>query len=254
MIGHVGPQGGHRDEAVGQRRGIGGGLFFPVHAAGELKDQLLGAVRVRDIVLVESGGGLRDDANALGPAPRQKRDVDVHDVAGVQGQEPAEHGEAVFRGRVEVHRVLGGHADGGGGDSQKGGFHRRRHRAGVVDVDADVGPAVDAGHDQVDRTFVELHAGQLHAVGGRALHAEAGEQTADLDLRAGQRLVKRDAVAGAGPALRGRYNHHVAEIDQPFVEGSQTGSKDPIIIRQTVFALPENQTAMKPFSTGSIVP
>ncbi len=203
-----------------------------MHAAGELEDELLGAVEAGDIVLVESGGRLRYDANTLRAAPRQKRDVDVHDVARVQGHELAEHGEPMFGRRIVVHGALGGHADRSGGDPQKGGFHRRGHRAGVVDVDADIGPAVDAGYDQVDRTIVELHAGQLHAVGGRALHAEAGEQAADLDLRAGQRLVKRDAVAGAGPALRGCDDRYLAQVDQSLVEGGQARGKDPIIIRQ----------------------
>ena len=55
---------------------------------------------------------------------------------------------------------------------------------------------------------------------------------ADLDLRAGQRLVKGDAVAGAGPALRGGHDRHLAQIDQPLVQGGQARGKDPIIIRQ----------------------
>ena len=108
------------------------------------------------------------------------------------------------------------------------------------------------GHDQVDRPLMELQAGELHAVSRRALNAKAGKQAADLDFRAGQRLVKRDAVAGPGPALHGRHHGHLAQTRPAVGTGPPSPGQKSHRHSSVVFAsVPDPSTVS---STGRIIP
>jgi hypothetical protein len=54
----------------------------------------------------------------------------------------------------------------------------------------------------------------------------------NVNLIAQQRLEKRNAMAGAGPAVHWRNNHYAAQLGQLFVNGRQAWRENTIIVGQ----------------------
>lgn len=141
--------------------------------------------------------------------------------------------EAVFGGGVVVHLVFGGQACGDCGDFEQCPFHSSGDCAGIIDVDAGVSAVVDAGDEQVDRFFAELHNGEFDAVGGRAGDAEAGETGAAgiyIDLVADEWVFEGDGMACAGAAFSGGDNGDGAEIDELFIHSRKARSENAVIV------------------------
>ena len=146
-----GSSGGDRDVAIRQRRRVGGLLLRRCAPPARRKTISLPESGVRNVVLMEAGRGLRDHADAPRLAGDSRGMLTFITSPTCSGKQLPEHGDPVFGRRVEVGLVLGGHAHGHRRDPQEGGFHGRRHGPGIVDVDADVGPVVDA-RDRPDRS------------------------------------------------------------------------------------------------------
>ena len=102
--------------------------------------------------------------------------------------------------------------------------------ARVEDVGTAVGAEVDAGEHDVGALVQQGGEGELHAVGGRAVDAEAVE-VRFVELDRPQGLEDREGVADARLlAHGGDHVDLVAALHERPVQGAQAGSADAVVV------------------------
>src|SRR5207342_2434176 len=119
-----------------------------------------------------------------------------------------------------------------GGDAEHDPLQRRRHRARVGDVVAEVGAVVDAGDDQVRAAADQAQLGEADAVDRGAVGGVAAVAVAELDLLDAERRAGGDA-AGGGAAVGVRRDHvdlDAVEVAQRPPRRLQAGGGDAVVV------------------------
>ena len=144
--------------------------------------------------------------------------------ASQRGQFGGEFGDGL---PVDI-RVPAGDGDGKRGFADDGRFNRRRDRAGVMDVPAQVRPVIDAGDDQIHVTRPSPH--RMPSVAqseGVPLEANAGEPSRKVDGGQPQGLVQGDRMAGrALLPLRG-HDRHIADLGRAWWRAKRPSAWTP---------------------------
>jgi hypothetical protein len=157
--------------------------------------------------------------------------VDVEDGVGGQriGRQARDDLDRGARGGrvVAAYVVGGGQRDRHRGQAQETALHRRGDGARIDDVVAEVGGVVDARHHDVGFGFEHAGDGDVHAVGRRAVYAEA----AGLELHHAHRAVEGEGVAGAAAvAVRRDHDHLMAGIAQARGEDADARGVDAVVV------------------------
>ena len=117
--------------------------------------------------------------------------------------------------------------DGERWDAEQRPLHRRRDRARVRDVVAEVRALVDARDDQRRARARRMPLiGEVHAVGGRAVDGEALRP----ELLDAQRPVQRERVAHRALLAIGRDDHHLAEGAERLGERRDALGVDAVVV------------------------
>ena len=191
--GEVGARPGARSPASRRRCGTGGGRTPRRRArAGRGRCACRAGRRRRRLDLA------RREVDVEQRALRQRHVVDLlHQPRGERGGGL----EVEDAAEAEVHLAgVGLLGDGDAGDAEDHALERGRHRAGVGDVVAEVGPVVDAGDDQVGREAVDQpERGEADAVDRRAVGREADRPVAERHLLDPERPPRGDRARGGRP-------------------------------------------------------
>ena len=190
------------------------------------------------LVVVEAFAELRDlDAarlagGAVDVDQRLRRHRLGEQLADQLGDERRREAELELAADV-AHAAAGGLlGDRNRGDAEDDPLERRRHRARVGDVVAEVGAVVDPGDDQVGPVADQAQLGEADAVDRRAVGGEAAVAVAELDLLDGQRRAGGDA-ASRGAAVGVRRDHvylDAVHLAQGAAGRLQAGGADAVVV------------------------
>lgn len=238
MLGQIKLERGDGDEIVAQ-----GGDVGVAFVGGEGEDrgvpEIVAAARIFAALVgvVPGARALADDFDAGGVFIGAKGgDVDADDLAAAQADAEdlvdAAAGQCCGSRVIRRHVALEIEREGDGGQAEESGFDCGGHRAGIDDVDANVGAGVDAADDQVGPAGRELADGEFHAIGRASGDGGAAEGVFHIDFAGEKRLAEGDAVAGGALDGFGGDDLHIAHIGQMAIHGDQSGSGDAIVVGQ----------------------
>ena len=170
------------------------------------------------------------DGEAADLVPGTIRHVDVEDRVGRQriDEQPLHEHERGLRGGLVVHglMVVAGQRHGDRRQAEEAPFHRRRDRAGIDDIVAEVRRVVDAGHHDVGLEVEQSGQREMDAVGRRARDAVAAVVHAgDADG-----LVERQRIAGARAVAIWRDDGDAADDSQTFGQYAYAGRVDAVVV------------------------
>jgi hypothetical protein len=146
------------------------------------------------------------------------------------GQEELQDPGHVRLEAAHVRVVLGDRrAECDAADAEQGRLLGRRQGAGVPQRVAQVGAEVDPGQDEVHALPVMGTEG--HAIGGRAVDAVRFDAIDDPRGAVGQRLGRRDGMAGRRLLDVGCHDPHIAELPRNLRQGGNARAVDTVVIR-----------------------
>ena len=229
VVGRVGLQRADRDEAAAHRVDVRHlvaepvvlALFDPVvRAAARIE-----ALEDRAFVLAAALDG---DGQAGGRAGGH---VDVEErpfrepLAQHEGSQLGREGRG--RSKVQVLRLAYGQRERDGGHAEEGPLARAAHGPGIEDVLAHVRAAVDPGDHEVGTAREKLHEGQVHAVGGGAVHGVH----ALLDLLRPEGVLQGERLRAGADLAVGRHHVHGAERGEGGGQRLDPGGVHAVVVR-----------------------
>ena len=224
-----------------------GHVHRPVLRAGDVRLQIVhhlaGQPPVGASARIDALVELIDVAALGGAAPAQRTDLVSGPRRHVEAQQQP-FGPALLQhrfghiqrqggGRAELAPVEIGAAHGQRRQAFDRALHRRRHRAGVHHVGAQVGAVIDAGEHQIRGLLQQRREGQLDAV-GRVAAAGPGRDAGREQLigpLGPQRRLQGEAVAGGGALLVGAdHRHPVAPLGGFGRQGLDAVREDAVVV------------------------
>src|SRR5258708_2288403 len=122
---------------------------------------------------------------------------------------------------------LAGRRNGERRNAEEIALDRGGHRARIDRVVAHVCAEVDARHDHVRREVEQSGHGDMHAIGGRAVHREVAVRRAPYD----KRPVERERIGRAGGVALGRDHRHFAQAGERLGEQRDAGGEVAVVVR-----------------------